>query len=150
MRELTVSAIKEGTVIDHIPANATFKVVSILKLQDFPHTVTVATNLESKTMGKKGLVKVSNKTISKSEADAISIIAPLATLNIIDNYKVIKKTQLAIPDKLENVLLCSNPDCITNHYSTPTTFYVLSKKPLVVRCRYCERIMEEFEIQIKE
>jgi len=72
-KELKVSAIKEGSVIDHIPSVATFKVVSILNLQNNPNVITVATNLLSKGLGKKGIVKVGGKSLTRDEVDAISI-----------------------------------------------------------------------------
>ena len=149
MKELTVTAIKEGTVIDHIPSSATFKVAALLKLENCTNVVTVAANLQSKNMGKKGLIKIGDKVITKNEADAIAILAPKATVNIIKEYKVIKKIYLSIPKKLENIIKCSNPECITNNSQMDTLFWVIDDGPLIVRCNYCERIMNDNEIIIK-
>ena len=149
MKELKVTAIKDGTVIDHIPASSTFKVVSILNLEQHPEVVMLATNLHSKKLEKKGLIKVGGKIITSKEANAIAIIAPQATVNIIKDYKVVQKIFLSAPDELENLITCSNPECISNNYEMKTLFKVISKKPLVVRCNYCERVMQDGEILIK-
>ena len=40
-KELAVSALRNGTVIDHIPSNALFKAVRILGLEDCDKAVTI-------------------------------------------------------------------------------------------------------------
>jgi len=56
--KLKVSAIKEGTVIDHIPAKDLFKVISILGLDRIENQVTFGSNLDSKKLGKKAIIKI--------------------------------------------------------------------------------------------
>ena len=70
-KELSISAIKDGSVIDHIPSNATLKVVDILDLKGIRGMISIATNLTSKTMGKKGIIKISGKDLTKEEVDKI-------------------------------------------------------------------------------
>ena len=147
-KELSVSAIKEGTVIDHIPTDSTFKVAEILKLEGHRNMISIATNLHSKRMGKKGIVKVGGKSLTKEEVDKIALIAPNATVNIIQDYEVKKKLKVSVPDKLENIIKCSNPNCITNNEKTDTKFYVVKKDPIKVKCYYCERIMEKEDIKL--
>ena len=60
-KQLSVSAIENGTVIDHIPAKSLFKVIQILGLDKFDNQITFGTNLESKKLGKKAIVKISGK-----------------------------------------------------------------------------------------
>ena len=148
MKELKVSAIAEGTVIDHIPAEATFKVVEILGLSREQDVVTVGTNLKSSKVGKKGVVKIAGRELSKREVEKIALIAPLATLNIIKGYKVIAKTKLRIPKMLEQVVKCYNPNCISNWEKIPTKFYVMGASPLKLRCHYCERYVAAEDIKI--
>ena len=57
-KHLKVSAIKEGTVIDHIPADQLFKVIDILGLSKIPNQITFGTNLDSKLLGKKAIIKI--------------------------------------------------------------------------------------------
>jgi len=147
-KEQSVSAIKEGTVIDHIPSNATFKVVDILDLHGLKGIISVATNLESKKMGKKGIVKISDKNLTKEEVDKIAIIAPHATVNIIKDYDVKQKINVQLPSIINKIIKCSNPNCITNNEKVTTKFYVLRKEPLRVKCHYCERNMEKEDITL--
>jgi aspartate carbamoyltransferase regulatory subunit len=146
---LTVSAIKDVTVIDHIPAESTIKIMELLKLSDFKELVSVAFNLESKSIGKKGIIKIASRNLTKKEIDKISMIAPGSTLNVIANYKVKEKLKLVIPDEIIGVAKCINPNCITNIEDVKTKFVVLNKDPLKTRCEFCERLMDKDELQIK-
>ena len=147
-KELSVSAIKEGTVIDHIPSNATLKVVDILDLKGIRSIISVATNLSSKTMGKKGIIKIGGKDLTKEEVDKIALIAPNATVNIIKDYDVKQKIKVAIPSIINKIIRCSNPNCVTNNEKVTTKFYVLNKAPLKVKCHYCERNMDKEDISL--
>jgi len=147
-KELSVSAIKDGTVIDHIPSSATLKVVDILDLKGIRSIISVATNLSSKTMGKKGIIKIGGKDLTKEEVDKIALIAPNATVNIIKDYDVKQKIKVALPSTINKIIKCSNPNCITNNEEVTTKFYVLNKNPLKIRCNYCERNMEKDDISL--
>ncbi|WP_457754256.1 aspartate carbamoyltransferase regulatory subunit [Thermococcus sp.] len=147
MSELKVSAIKEGTVIDHIPAGKGLKVIEILNLDTLNGgTVLLAMNVHSKKLGRKDIVKVEGKYLSEEEVNKIALIAPTATVNIIRDYKVAEKFNVEVPEKISGILRCANPNCISNHEYVVPKFYVISKEPLKVRCHYCERTMEEGEI----
>ena len=147
-KQLSISAIQEGTVLDHIPVDATFKVAEILQLQKHNGVVSIATNLESKSMGKKAIVKVGGKSLTESEVNKIAIVAPDATVNIIRNFNVKEKIKVTTPDIVDNVIKCSNPMCITNHEKIPTKFYVARKDPLKIKCHYCERSMGKADLEI--
>jgi len=147
-RELKISAIEEGTVIDHIPTDATFKVVEILDLENHKGIVSIATNLQSKSIGKKGIVKVGGKSLTEGEVNKIAIVAPDATVNLIKNYNVTEKIKVKTPDVIDNVVKCSNPVCITNNEQVQTKFYVTKKDPLKIKCHYCERSMGKADIEI--
>jgi len=147
-RELKISAIDEGTVIDHIPTDATFKVVEILRLQNHNDIVSIATNLQSNTLGKKGIVKVANKFLTETEVNKIAVVAPDATVNIIKNYNVKQKIKVKVPQLIEDVIKCSNPVCITNSEKVKTKFYTVQNNPLRIKCHYCERIIKKGDIDI--
>lgn len=147
-RELKISAIDEGTVIDHIPTDAAFKVVEILDLENHKGVVSIATNLQSKSIGRKCIVKVAGKSLTQDEVNKIAIVAPDATVNIIKNYSVREKIKVKTPDVIDNVVKCSNPVCITNNEQVATRFYVDKKDPLKIRCHYCERIMGKADLEI--
>jgi len=141
-KELVVSAIENGTVIDHIPAEVVYKVVRILELSLHNDEVLIGTNLESKKLGKKGIIKIKNKYFRQSEIDKIAIAAPMATLIEIKNYQKVVKRQVEIPDVLYSTVKCINPNCITNIEDIPSKLSVVEKNPLKVRCHYCEKTQE--------
>ena len=147
-KESTVSAIKDGTVIDHIPGDEAFKVADILDLRGAKGITSVAANLASRIMGKKGIIKVAGKNLTKEEVDKIAIIAPNATVNIIHDYGIKEKIKVELPLIINKIVKCSNPNCITNNEKAATKFYVLRKEPLKVRCHYCERNMDREDVQL--
>ena len=148
MKEIKVASIKEGTVLDHINSDKVFKIIDLLGFQDSDEIISCAKNLESTKLGKKGLVKISNKFLTNDEVNIISIISPEATLSIIKDYAVESKIKLEIPDVVHNILLCNNPNCITNAEQVATRFTVLNKKELRIKCSYCEHIMEKEQINL--
>lgn len=149
-KELKVSAIREGTVIDHIPTKSTFAVVDILDLKHHNNIISIATNLPSKRLGRKGIVKVGAKFLTKDEVNKISLVAPKATVNIIKNYGVKQKIDVNVPEFVEKIIKCPNPNCVTNmEKDVMTKFYVLSKEPINIRCYYCERIVKSKDLKIK-
>jgi aspartate carbamoyltransferase regulatory subunit len=139
-KELKVSAIENGTVIDHIPGKVVFQVVKILSLSEATDQILFGTNLDSQKMGKKGIIKVSNKFFRPDEINKIALVAPTATLIIIKNFKVVEKKKVEVPDSVEKIVKCFNPNCITNHENVTTSFSVIDKVELKLKCHYCEKI----------
>jgi aspartate carbamoyltransferase regulatory subunit len=137
--KLKVSAIKEGTVIDHIPAQYLFKVISILGLDKIENQITFGTNLESEKLGSKAIIKVSDKFFENDEINKIALIAPHAKLNIIRDYEVVEKKVVVIPKEIVGIVKCFNPKCITNNEKITTRFQVVDTSPIALRCRYCEK-----------
>ena len=126
-KELLVAAIESGTVIDHIPTEKTFQVVNLLKLQNENHPVTIGFNLPSKKVGKKGIIKISNKFFTDEEINRLSVVAPKIVLNIIKDYEVVEKKTVETPDELKGIVKCNNPKCITNNEPMLTVFNVVDK-----------------------
>jgi aspartate carbamoyltransferase regulatory subunit len=148
-KQLNVSAIKDGTVIDHIPTKALFKVIQILKLDEFNNMVTFGNNLDSKAMGTKAIIKIANRFFEDEEVDKISLVAPHAKLNTIRNYEVVEKRVVQIPEQVNGIVRCFNPKCITNVENINTKFQIINDKPIEMKCHYCEKITYENEIRIK-
>jgi aspartate carbamoyltransferase regulatory subunit len=146
--KLKVSAIREGTVIDHIPAKNLFKVISILGLDKINNQITFGTNLESYKLGGKAIIKVSDKFFKDAEINKIALIAPYAKLNIIRDYEVVEKKIVETPEYIKGIVKCFNPKCITNNEIIPTCFKVVVKDPIALKCRYCEKITTEEQIQV--
>ena len=147
-KELKVSAIRNGTVIDRIPSHALFKVINILKLENYENQITFGMNLDSKHLGKKAIIKVSDKYFTENEINRISLAAPTAKLNIIREYEVAEKYRVQIPDFVENILRCINPKCVTNHEPMITKFCLESRDPIEFRCCYCEKFIDEEHFEI--
>jgi aspartate carbamoyltransferase regulatory subunit len=145
---LEVSAIKDGTVIDHIPADSLFKVISILRLDKIEGTITFGTNLISKKLGKKGIIKLSGVFFMDKDINRISLVAPEAKLNVIRDYTVVEKKVVEIPDEIYGIVKCVNPMCITNHEKVTTRFTVIDKKAVKLRCHYCEKITDKEHMDI--
>jgi len=139
-KELKVSAIENGTVIDHIPSKSVFQVIKILNLDDYDNQIFLGTNLESQKYGKKGIIKVSNRFFKADEINKIALVAPTATLIVIKNFSVVEKKKVEIPDGIEKIVKCFNPNCITNNEPVLTKFTVIEKKELKLKCHYCEKI----------
>jgi len=147
---LKVSKISNGTVIDHIKAGNAFKVLKILNIdENYKNTdaVSIIINAKSHALGRKDIVKIENREIGKKEADKISLVSDTATVNIIKDAKVIRKYVVEIPKVIENVLLCPNPECITNYEEVETKFYLISKNPLTFLCHYCEKTTSEVKFK---
>jgi aspartate carbamoyltransferase regulatory subunit len=147
-KQLSVSAIKEGTVIDHIPASALFKVVSILNLDTLDTMITIGNGLESSKLGHKGIIKLSKVFFKDDEINKIAMVAPCAKLNIIRDYDVVEKRVVEIPDEIIGIAKCVNPKCITNNEKVNTRFEVISKAEVKLKCHYCEKITDQDNIVI--
>ncbi len=147
-RELKVKPIKNGTVIDHITANKALAVLKILGIPSKKSAVTIAMNVPSSQMGNKDIVKIEGRELAPKEVDKIALIAPQATINIVRDYEIVEKGKVDLLKQIKDILNCLNPNCITNTEEPVTTrFYVMGKKPVILRCYYCERIMDEGEIE---
>jgi len=148
MRTYKVYAIKNGTVIDHIPEGKGLSIIDLLNLRKWKKIVTLGIGFSSKRLGKKDLVKIENKELTPDEVNKIAIIAPTATLNIIRNFKIAKKTNVQLPEMIEGIVRCPNPACITNHDQAKTKFYHEPGKQVMLRCHYCERYFTEEDISL--
>jgi aspartate carbamoyltransferase regulatory subunit len=147
-KQLSVSALENGTVIDHIPSKNLFKVIQILGLDHVDHMITFGTNLESKKLGKKAIIKISGTFFEDEDINRIALVAPDARLNIIKEYEVVEKKEVIVPDNIRGIAKCMNPKCITNYEKVTTRFRVVSKKNVVLKCYYCEKLTNQENLQI--
>ena len=138
-KAMQVSALCNGTVIDHIPADKLFAVVNLLNIPKMKHNVTIGNNLDSKKLGKKGLIKIADRFFTDDEVNKISIVAPNVVLNTIRDYKVVEKREVKMPNEIHNLIKCNNLNCITNNEPMPTHFYVANRETNTLKCRYCEK-----------
>lgn len=99
--KLQVEAIKRGTVIDHIPAQVGFKLLTLFKLTETDQRITIGLNLPSGEMGRKDLIKIENTFLTDEQVNQLSLYAPDATVNRIDNYDVVGKSRPSLPERIE-------------------------------------------------
>jgi len=144
-RELRVSKIRNGTVIDHLAAGQALNVLALLDIDGSGgESVSVGMNVPSDKLAKKDIVKVEERELSQSEVDVLAVIAPEATINIVREYDVVEKKRIDRPESVDGVLSCPNRNCITNDDEPiQTRFAVLDD---ALRCDYCGEIVREDEV----
>jgi aspartate carbamoyltransferase regulatory subunit len=136
---LNIDQIKNGIVIDHIKAGQGTKIFSWLGLDKASYTVAFVLNANSGRMGKKDLIKIDN-TIAIN-FDILGLIDPDITVNIIENEKISEKIKLKLPERVENVLICKNPRCITStERYVPHVFRLDNRELGIYRCEYCDEL----------
>jgi aspartate carbamoyltransferase regulatory subunit len=136
---LNIAEIKNGIVIDHIKAGQGIKIFNWLGLDKAPYTVAFVVNASSDRMGRKDLIKIDN-TIAIN-FDILGLIDPNITVNIIENEVITEKIKLRLPERVENVLVCKNPRCITaTEPYIPHVFRLQNREQRIYRCEYCDEI----------
>jgi aspartate carbamoyltransferase regulatory subunit len=147
-KTLSVPAINEGTVIDHIPAGSALIIIQLLNVQQYKNKTTIGLNLSSQSMGEKDIIKIENRYLTDKEAQEIAIFAPQATINIIKDYKIEKKIKTHLPEIVESILVCPNKCCVTHILPNHSAFLVEEfKNKIYLRCKYCEKVFERQEIK---
>ncbi|HGV9304752.1 TPA: aspartate carbamoyltransferase regulatory subunit [Vibrio fluvialis] len=139
--QLQVEAIRNGSVIDHIPANLGIKILSLFKLHETNQRITIGLNLPSSALGHKDLIKIENIYLSKEQANQLALYAPNATVNQIEEYQVVNKLTLTLPVRIDGVFACPNSNCISHGEPVSSRFRVILKQENVqLKCHYCEKV----------
>lgn len=144
-----VKKIHHGTVIDHIKQGKALAVLRILGIKGNKEdaTISIVINVESSAQGKKDIVKIENRELTQRELNLVALIAPDATINIIRDFKVIKKQKVKIPKTIPGIVVCSTPKCITNSGEPVTpVFDLIHHEPVILQCKYCKRYTQEDDI----
>jgi aspartate carbamoyltransferase regulatory subunit len=136
---LNIDKIKKGIVIDHIKAGQGIKIFNWLGLDKATYTVAFVINANSSKIGKKDVIKIDNDiTIN---FDVLGLIDPNITVSIIKDEGIVDKRKLRLPEKVENVLICKNPRCITSTEKyIPHVFHLVNPELQTYRCEYCDEI----------
>jgi aspartate carbamoyltransferase regulatory subunit len=143
-KEMRVRPIRQGTVIDHIKGGQALNVLKILGIYGTTEAVvSVAMNVPSGYLGQKDIVKVEGRELEEKEVDRISLIAPDATINIIRDYEVIEKHRVDLPERIDGLVKCNNPNCISNTHEPVISKFMVNKKPVELRCVYCDHVISE-------
>ncbi len=138
---LSVAAIKEGNVIDHIPVGQALPIIRFLKLHTIDARLLIGINLFSPSMGSKDLIKIENGFLTETQQEGIAVFAPSATIITIQDYQVIKKVKAHLPQGIIGIFSCPNPQCITHNETLPSHFHVeKAKEEVLLCCSFCEKI----------
>lgn len=146
--ELRVPAIKNGSVIDHIPVEDLPKVVHLLDLFELEYPITIGQNFKSAKLGRKGIIKVEEKLFSPEEVDMLALVSPEVVINTIQNYEVVEKIRVHLPSEIVGLVKCPNPKCITNNEPMVGKFEVLDAEAGQLQCEYCMRKIERNEVKL--
>ncbi len=144
-----VTAICNGTVIDHIPAGHALQVIRMLRIDtNKSNPVSLVMNVPSDKLGRKDVLKIEDLELSQEELDRLALISPQASVAIIRNYGVAEKRVVELADELVNVASCTFSNCITQNAREPLPqkLRVVSRQPMEVRCYYCGRGQDLDEI----
>lgn len=143
-----VAALRNGTVVDHLTAGMALKALQALGMpRDRPALLGI--HLESGKMGRKDILKLDGVELTDAQIARLAVFGPHATVSVIRDYEVVRKEHVALPDTVEGLIRCPNPNCVTNHEKVPTRFDVESREPVKARCRYCERRLLGSEFDVK-
>ena len=146
---LSVAAIKNGTVIDHIVPGQAFRIIHLLSLQSSKHTVTIGLHLPSKLIGTKDLIKIENRVLTEAEANEIVVFSPSATINVIENFDVTKKISTHLPKSMKNIFICPNQNCISLSEPISSLFYITDQgKQIKLTCHYCNKEFDRDQIKV--
>ena len=134
---LNVGAIEEGFVLDHIKAGKAMTIYKDLKLDQLDCTVAIIKNAKSSKMGKKDIIKIDSDF--DVDTDILGFVDPDVTVNIIKDGKIAEKKTIGLPERLNNVLICKNPRCISaTEQELPQIFKLTDSERRIYRCIYCE------------
>lgn len=140
MQKLSVEAIKDGTVIDHIPAGLALAILRQFKLLHYGNAVTVGFNLPSGRHGQKDIIKITGVQMDDHTANRLALFAPEATVNVIEHFEVVRKMHLKLPDTISEVFRCPNRNCASHGEPVASLFYVRqSEGQTRLKCHYCEK-----------
>jgi len=136
---VTINSIKRGIVIDHIKAGVGIKIFKYLGLDDADYTVALIMNATSKKLGRKDIIKIENEI--DIDYTVLGFIDPNITINIISGEEIDNKVKLRLPDKIEHVIKCDNPRCITSvEQEILHSFYLADREKGEYRCMYCDEV----------
>ncbi len=136
---LNINSISRGIVIDHIQPGLGYEIFKILKLDTANYTVALIMNAQSGKLGKKDMIKIEN--VVDFDLASIGIIDPQVTVNIIEDEVIVRKIRIEIPEKVEGLLTCTNPRCITTSERNVTSvFSLVDKDKVLYKCDYCDHL----------
>ena len=134
---MNIDGIKNGIVIDHITPGKAMQLYSMLGLDLLDCSVALIRNVQSKKMGKKDIIKIDADV--NINFDIVGLLSPNATVNVIRDGKTVEKKHIDLPEKVERIVKCKNPRCITTtEPGIEHTFLLTNREKVESRCLYCD------------
>lgn len=133
---INVSKLKKGIVIDHIKSGNGYRIFCQLGLDKLEDTVVLLKNIPSKKMGIKDLIKIENDIYI--DLTVLGLIDSGVTINIIENGKKKDKIKLELPRKVQGILKCRNPRCVSTVEEVgDIEFTLVNPDKKEYECEYC-------------
>ena len=138
---LEITSLKNGLVIDHIEAGLGVKIFNYLKLDTTKYSVALIINAESNELGRKDIIKIERDKCEEIDYTVLGLLSPTITINEVKNEKIIRKIKPQLPKKVENIIVCDNPNCITKvEKYVPQSFSLVDAEKGTYSCDYCDHI----------
>ena len=142
---LQITSIKNGFMLDHIKAGMGVKIFRYLNLDKLGHQVALIINADSKKMGKKDIIKIENT--EKINYTVLGLLSPGITINEVRNEVIVSKIKPELPEQIQDILICENPNCITSQEKyIPHNFTLVDREKGSYKCEYCEQILNPSEV----
>ena len=142
---LQITSIKNGFMLDHIKAGMGVKIFRYLHLYKLGNQVALIINADSKKMGKKDIIKIEN--IEEINYTALGLLSPGITINEVRNEVIVSKIKPELPEQIQDILICKNPNCITSQEKyIPHNFTLVDREKGSYKCEYCEQIINPSEV----
>lgn len=142
---LQTTSIKNGFMLDHIKSGMGVKIFRYLHLDKLGHQVALIINADSKKMGKKDIIKIEN--IEEINYTVLGLLSPGITINEVRNEVIVNKIKPELPERIQDILICENPSCITSQEKyIPHNFTLVDREKGSYKCEYCEQIINPSEV----
>ncbi len=136
---MNIDSIKNGIVIDHIPAGKGMEIYRLLELEKLDCQVAIIKNASSRKMGRKDIIKID--TVLEPDLDLLGYVAPGVTIDMIRDGELTEKKSPELPEQIVGVIRCKNPRCISStEQELPQVFRLADRKKGIYRCLYCESV----------
>ena len=142
---LQITSIKNGFMLDHIKSGMGVKIFRYLHLDKLGHQVALIINADSKKMGKKDIIKIENS--EEINYTVLGLLSPGITINEVRNEVIVNKIKPELPERIQDILICENPSCITSQEKyIPHNFTLVDREKGSYKCEYCEQIINPSEV----
>jgi aspartate carbamoyltransferase regulatory subunit len=142
---LEITSIKNGIVLDHIQAGVGVKIFNYLGLDTNDYSVALIINVDSKKLGKKDIIKIEN--CDELNYTVLALLSPTVTICEVRDEKIVNKVKPTLPSKVQNIIKCKNPSCITSTEEyVPHSFILVDEENGRYRCEYCDEITKLSEL----